>query len=222
MPTSLTPKLLAVLFLVCAFTTSATADRQDNQRRWSCALLVDYGELLATRLDSEAPAGVLYARYYGSLSTTAFDEEWDGFDDFDAFFAALSGYRPERPARSFASDEWTTAFRQLPIGLVREAWARYRAGAPVICDAFPEDQWVELPQPARYNLQVPPVLPPSHPDWSPEAEQARQVVVQIAPPVFDDFGYRALVINAAGMNAMIFEYRNDEWVIIARHWWIAY
>jgi len=160
---------------------------------------------------------------FGSVGTTAFDNDWEGFSDFDHFLSALAGYSFTGRG-STASAEWQAALRRLPLSVIHETWTRYQQGAPVDCDNIPDESWDRNLWVTRTVNQGPPriSLSPSHPDWTQAPASTPDLFVQIAPPVFDRFGHYALVMNAAGMNAQIFENVDGRWIPIAEHWWVAY
>ncbi|WP_417469394.1 hypothetical protein [Maricaulis sp.] len=199
---------------------AATAAGQDAGRaardaRYTCEMLEDIGDAL--------PGPVYYSRYFAS----AHDNPAFEFAGFDEFLRLLSGI-PYAGGRSHASEDWMRAFRQLPLSVLQEAWNGWRAGGPISCPGIAAEQWATRTEmearwrPIQEAGMRAATLPPNHPLRLEPPPSASGHFIQIARPVFNESGYRALLLDSEGMSATIYAYGEDGWRSIATEQWAYY
>jgi hypothetical protein len=224
---------LGVLITVLAASLTATASAQNPERaardaRFACILLGDIGSALVARHDASP---VYFSRFYSSAEEDA-SQSPDGLNDF---LETLGGHWA-LGGGSRASEGWRLQFRQLPLTMIREAWIAWQRGGPIDCPEIDDTFWAtqaemdERWRPARQARAHAANLPPDHPLRQGPPPAGGGYYLQISRPVFDDFGYRALVLSvgtsssAAAIDnccghAAIYTYQDGHWQLLADEFW---
>jgi hypothetical protein len=204
---------IAIATCLTGMATSQGPDRTARDARYTCQLLEDIGDAL--------PGPVYYSRYFASAQ----DDPAYEFEGLEDFLYRLGGSSYPN-GRSHASEDWMRAFRQFPMSVLQEAWNGWRAGGPISCPGIAAERWATQSEmearwrPAQEARRYAATLPPNHPLRLEPPPASGGYFVETARPVFNESGYRALVLDSEGMSATIYAYGEDGWQSIAVEQWM--
>tara|TARA_R110002073_G_scaffold141534_2_gene292633 strand:+ start:448 stop:1086 length:639 start_codon:yes stop_codon:yes gene_type:complete len=208
-------RTLTAIVLTASLAASASAqdlDRTARDARYTCQLLEDIGDAIS--------GPVYYSRYFASAQDNP-SYEFEGLEEF-LYRLGGSSYAD---GRSHAPEGWIRAFRQFPMSMLQEAWNGWHAGGPISCPGIAAERWATQSEmearwrPAQEARRYAATLPPNHPLRLEPPPASGGYFVETARPVFNESGYRALVLDSEGMSATIYAYGEDGWQSIAVEQW---
>lgn len=208
--------MIALLLISITLTSEPQSLREQTL---TCELLDSIRARAAYEQESERPE-IFHAdiEYLRVSSTT----------DFDGFLAALDENCAHREC-GWVSREWLRAFREVPIGVLRNAYSFFQDGGPVPCIDAEDEFWRPYPdaldeyEEAIRDAQRRSFLPPNHPDHT-QVERGHHgysgpdipsfEVIRISRPVFYANGQRVFFLY--GQTPVIYErQRSGRWIRLA-------